>query len=176
MRTTCKIFDAQAELMKGCFWTKKGKNFGAFNPVTGYQIIALKYRGDTKFTCMNLQKAIWCEAMGVRELPKGYVIHHISGVRTDCRIDNLSLVTPHYNQLRGAENRDYKEITKKRLEYGHSHKVVAKSNDDTMTFNSMSACARFFDCSPGRVSCNVNKQKYYNGLKYKDKVWIISRA
>ena len=176
MKTTCTIFDAEVDIIEGCFWTKKGKNKGCQNPVTGYRIIALKFLGDTKFTCMNLHKAIWCAAMGVKELPKGYILHHISGVRTDCRIDNLSLVTPHYNQLRGAENRDYKEITRKRLEYGHSHAVQAKSKNDTLTFKSMSECARFFHVSPGRVSCNVNKQKYYNGLKHKDEVYIISRT
>ena len=46
----------------------------------------------------------------------------------------------------------------------------------TGKYKSMSECARFFDCSPARISCNVKGQKYYNGIKHKDKVWIISRA
>ena len=51
------------------------------------------YTGRVGCTHVFVHTVVMCEALGLTELPKGYVVHHINNNPLDNSIDNLALMT-----------------------------------------------------------------------------------
>ena len=51
------------------------------------------YTGRAGCTHVFVHTIVMCEALGLTELPKGYVVHHINGDKHNNHIDNLALLT-----------------------------------------------------------------------------------
>ena len=176
MRRPGRIFQADVDIEAGCFYTKKGRNSGSLNN-SGYRLINLKFKNEKCHAVMTLHFAIFCEANNVKELPKGYCLHHIDN-RPDLNngIDNLALCTPSYNNFCAAKNRDYNGIYQKRKENGFIQKIVATAKNKELTFKSQSEAARFFSVNVSRISRIVNNKKYHGSIMKDGLAYDFCRA
>lgn len=70
----------------------------------GYGYLTILWNGKRRF----VHSVVMMEALGVTELPKGMVVHHIDGDRKNNNINNLALVTDsghkmiHYLQVKDS--------------------------------------------------------------------------
>ena len=172
----CTIFQGLVNIEEGYFQTKnKPVNKGSLNN-SGYYLINLKPKGSKLFRVLTIQLAIYLEACGISEIPKGFCLHHIDNNTNNNKISNISLCTPKLNCYFAAKNRDYKAIYQKRKENGFVQKIKATGPDSVLLFDSMSKCAKAFQTNPGTISKIVNKKKYYNNIVRDGKIWNFCRA
>lgn len=68
---------------------------GVVSDGNGYQMVLKPdwYTGRKGSKHVFLHSVIMCQALGLTEVPKGFVIHHIDGDKTNNDIDNLALLT-----------------------------------------------------------------------------------
>ena len=173
----CVIFQGKVNIEKGYCQTKnKQENKGSLNN-SGYYLINLKPKGSKHFRVLTMQLAIYLEANGIQEIPKGFCLHHIDNNTGNNKILNISLCMPKLNCYFAAKNRDYAAIYEKRKQNGFKQKIKATSPDNSvLLFDSMSKCAKHFETNPGTISKIVNKKKYYNNLVRDNKTWNFCRA
>ncbi len=176
MRRPGRIFDADVDVNQGCFFTKnKGKNNGNLNN-SGYYLINLKRKGEKLFGIYTMQLAIFCEANNIKNIPKGYCIHHIDDNPSNNCMNNLCLCTPSWNAMCSAQNKDYTAIYEKRKQRGFIQKVRAFSKAGTeKEYRSMSQAARDFGVNVCRISRIVNRKPYHGYLRKNDEIFDFCR-
>ena len=61
----------------------------------GYYIVLKPdwYTGRKNSKHVFYHSVVFCEHIGIKEIPKGYVVHHIDGDKKNNNIDNLALMT-----------------------------------------------------------------------------------
>ena len=173
----CRIFQGSVDFEKGFFVTKqKPENRGVLNN-SGYYLINLKRKGEKTFKIVTMQLAIYLEACNIERIPRGFVLHHRDNCTGNNAVANLQLVTPSYNALCAARNKDYAQIYLTRKKNGFVQKIKASGpENEELFFDSMSKCAQDFGVNCGTISRIINKKKYYSKLMKNDKIYTFSRV
>ena len=80
----------------------------------GYVLIYMPEHPRSRKNRVQEHIVVW-EAANKRPVPNGYVIHHINGIKTDNRIDNLCLMSRKEHIILHNKLRKHSEETKSKL-------------------------------------------------------------
>ena len=119
---TFRDYDNYLIYENGKIYSKKQKKFLKFKDINGYKSIGLYNEKEKKQKYFLVHRIIYETFKG--EIPLGYQIDHINGLRDDNNLNNLRLLTVKEN-INNKHNLDiYKEINKKYyLKYKDKKKI-----------------------------------------------------
>lgn len=119
---TFRDYDNYLIYENGEIYSKKQKKFLKFKDINGYKSIGLYNEKEKKQKYFLVHRIIYETFKG--EIPLGYQIDHINGLRDDNNLNNLRLLTAKEN-INNKHNLDiYKEINKKYyLKYKDKKKI-----------------------------------------------------
>ena len=88
-----------------------------------YRIDSYKEGNHNKY----LHRLIW-ENHYNKPVPEGYVIHHINGIRTDNRIQNLQCVPRSIHTIFHRKGKNHSEEHRKKMSESHKGKIQTKKH------------------------------------------------
>ena len=166
-----KIFEAKVDVDNGFFVTKrKPRNTGALHKSTGYKMINLRFKGQKAHSVLYMHHAIFFEANGIQQLPKGFQIHHANNNKTDNRAPNLYLCSAKWNSYCAAKTRDYDAVYQTRKKNGFKQRIRVKGAEGyEKTFPSMNKTSQELGICVSRISQILNgKTEYTTATSRKD--------
>ena len=157
-----EIFEAKVDVDNGFFVTKRRpRNIGAKHSKTGYRMINLRFKGQKAHSVLYMHHAIFFEANGITELPKGFQIHHANNNKEDNRAENLYLCSAKWNSYCAAKTRDYAAVYESRKKNGFKQSIRAKTDDYEKVFPSMNQAAQELGICISRISQIINGKTDY---------------
>lgn len=125
----------------------------------GYCILQLSQNNVKK--CSGVHRLVWIAFNG--PIPEGMQINHLNEIKSDNRLENLSLCTAMENTNYGTRNKRISEKHCKRIQ------MLDENNNTLKTFNSLTEAAQFLNKkSVGNISyCLNGYSKSAYGYKWK---------
>lgn len=90
----------------------------------GYNKVRLSNNGKVKDVMIH--KLVYCIFNSIKEIPKGYVIDHINGIKTDNKLDNLRLITLSENVKAAFYETQTNSSCKKVAQYDKNNHLIAE--------------------------------------------------